>query len=167
MSKEMVKDGSHSDLALFEAAAKKHTGRTFPLGLFPKCIPGALIDSARSCSTYIGNPSVKLPGKNQKSLWLRGCELKKGQTLGAEGYFGPLGTRKPRNSSATFKTGVDVVSKGVNVSVMLTADPRCCLGYINDPSFGPYGKAGAKPNVQFVGGNDASLMQSGACLILF
>ena len=166
MPKEMVKDGNHSALALFEAAAKKHTGRTFPLGLFPEIIPGTLRDSARSCSTFIAKPSVKLPGKNQRSLWLRNCELKAGETLGTEGYFGPLGTRKPRNSNATFKTGVDVVSKGVNVPLMLTADPRCCLGYINDPSYGPYAKAKAKPNVQFVGGTDASLVQSGACFIL-
>ena len=118
---------------------------------------------------YIGAPSVKLPGKNQRSLWLRkGNRIEAGEFLAPDrNYWGTLHTRKPRRSDSTFKTGVDMEGKDGTATLMLTADPRCALGIINDPSHGPYAKAKAKPNVMFVDGNSEELMLKGSSTVLW
>lgn len=113
---------------------------------------------------YIGAPSVKLPGKNQRSLWLRkGNRIEAGEYLAPDSnYWGTLHLRKPRRSDSTFKTGIDVEGKHGTASLMLTADPRCALGIINDPSHGPYAKAKATANVTFVDGTSEELMLNGS-----
>ena len=117
---------------------------------------------------YVAKPSVSLPGQDQRSLWLKkGTSLKKGDFIG-RGYWGTLTTRKPRNSDMTFRTGVDVNVKGEECALLLTADPRCALGCINDGSYGPYKEADKGANVAFVGGDDKKLLDDGTkCCFVF
>lgn len=100
-------------------------------------------------------PSVQLSprGTDELALWAV-TEIKKGETIGSQGYWGRLMTRKPRGDTRTVKLGFDVpVMKGrteQTVNLLLVGDERCCVTYVNDPSVGAAKKAGVKANCKIV-----------------
>jgi len=99
----------------------------------------------------VAEPSVQLTrgGTGERALWAV-TEIKKGSPIGEQGYWGRLMVRKPRGDTRTVRLGFDVsVKRGKEERVahlLLVGDERCCLTYINDPSFGAAKRAGLKPN---------------------
>lgn len=101
----------------------------------------------------IREPSVVLDPSDRAgtelSLWAV-TNINEGDTVGEQGYWGRLVTRKPRGDTRTVQLALDVKVKDDVKSLLLVGDERCCLAYANDPSVGAAKKKKIKANVKIV-----------------
>ena len=155
----------------------------YPICVVPPVIPVDKYDDAKliGCSihtadckhislVYVGctirEPSIDMQSSGQEALWAI-QDFKKGDTIGAQGYWGAFATRKPKHDVRTVELSFDVKvcigrQKTERVkTLLLVGDVRCALTYINDPTRGVARRQKKKANCKIMCADDIDMMRRG------
>ena len=115
-------------------------------------------------------------GDGQRALWCTN-EVKQGECIGDQGYWGTFATRKPDGDEKTVRCGLQVKDhNGKMRDLMLVGDARyaftttapfdkndvrCALTVVNACDHGVPKENEIKPNVKIMGGDDYDMMRRG------
>lgn len=117
-------------------------------------------------------PSIALSSSNGDELALWAVQdFKKGDSIGAQGYWGAFAVRKPVNNMRTVELGLEVivprqdddeeVEDNVTKSLLVVGDVRCALTYVNDPTRGAAKRQKIQPNCRLICSDDREMMLRG------